>query len=226
MNSTFERIKSPKPNSLEELVTQALNSASQKAKLAERLLLKPNLGQMVFPETGVNQENAEFDSQEIEQVLEKIQICQRPAGRERLWVLSQEQAHQILSQFNKWNLAEANLISAQTSYNLGQDVGKAALDESFGANGEYLDFYRKGDLPQEILEILPPIFNEIQIQELPDCSDPLQNSVENTSDHSRLMTGDVILITCLVEGKSKFKTVHFVVGDDTKAYLKIRETLE
>ena len=195
---------------------------SQRIQKLTNLLKNPNIVDMV-------QNQAEFtevppDNPEL--TLEEIKNCQRPGGSERVWVLSQEEANQVISEFNDWVLAKKYNISAQTSYNSGSDVKQAALDESFGASGEYLDFYRKGDLSDEILETLPEIFSQIQTQELPDCTDPLQNPVENTSDHSRLMIGDVILIPCLVQDKLKLKTVHFIVGDDTKVYLKIRENLQ
>ncbi len=82
-------------------------------------------------------------------------------------------------------------------------------------------------MPNNLLNRLPPVFRRITEQNLPDCSDPIANPVDNPLDHSRLMVGDIITIPTMKGEESliTFKTVNFVVGQSTIRYKQIRDSI-
>jgi hypothetical protein len=239
---SYERKIAETPTTLKGLVKATIETARKNNILINKFL-NPNTLDMIAQQNSDQEKphqtlevstadlntdleaNLDSDpSEELEEYLKNVRTCERPLGYERVWVLSQSDAHQFIQNFDKSQLAKEGVISAQTSFNSGENVEQAALDDSFGENKEYLDYYRIGNLPEEVLQLLPEVFKNIKKQQLPDCSDPLTNPVQNPVDHSRLMIGDVILIAQIVEGRIIFRTVHFVVGNDTKVYKTIRET--
>lgn len=243
---SYERKIAETPTTLKGLVKATIETARKNNILINKFL-NPNTLDMIAQQNSDQEKphqtlevstadlntdleaNLDSDpSEELETYLKNVQTCERPLGNERIWVLSQLDANQLIENFNQWQLVKDGVVSAQTSFNSGENVEQAALDDSFGKAEEDLHYYRRGDLPEKVWQLLPEVFKNIEKQQLPDCSDPLTDSVQNPVDHSRLMLGDVILIAGAVKVKGEdeivFKTVHFVVGNDTKVYKTIRET--
>ena len=125
--ATLERPKLQ--GSIEQLIRQALE-ARQRLTIIGNEPFSLDLPQTIPEST-------------IQEYLSNTNICERPKNAERVWVLTQEEANELIQKFNQWNLSRQGLITAQTSFSSGVNISDQAIVDSFGQSDQYLDYYRR-----------------------------------------------------------------------------------